>query len=149
MQLPGAPVLVAPDGSDVRILLRLGGGSMAHFEPETGRWPGLPGGRPLRRGRALVHPDRSRPDVAAPGRAAGDGAAAAWHLPVHPGGHALPVPRRDGGPLAAVGVTMPPWPGDTEAYEVPGAWPGRRLRLTIRRETPELPSGQPRGGRGE
>jgi mannose-6-phosphate isomerase-like protein (cupin superfamily) len=28
-----------------------------------------------------------------------------------------------GGPLAAVGVTMPPWPGDDEAYEVPGAWP--------------------------
>jgi len=20
-------------------------------------------------------------------------------------------------------VTMPPWPGDDEAYEVPGAWP--------------------------
>jgi hypothetical protein len=20
-------------------------------------------------------------------------------------------------------VTMPPWPGDGEAYEVPGAWP--------------------------
>ena len=27
------------------------------------------------------------------------------------------------GPLAAVGVTMPPWPGDDEAYDVPGAWP--------------------------
>ena len=27
------------------------------------------------------------------------------------------------GPLAAVGVTMPPWPGADEAYEVPGAWP--------------------------
>jgi hypothetical protein len=32
--------------------------------------------------------------------------------------------RADGsGPLAAVGMTMPPWPGDDEAYEVPGAWP--------------------------
>src|SRR6202161_2086726 len=29
----------------------------------------------------------------------------------------------DGGPLAVVGVTMPPWPGDDEAYEVPGTWP--------------------------
>ena len=27
-----------------------------------------------------------------------------------------------GGPLSAVGVTMPPWPGDNEAYEVPGTW---------------------------
>ena len=26
-------------------------------------------------------------------------------------------------PLSAVGVTMPPWPGDGESYEVPGEWP--------------------------
>ncbi len=25
-------------------------------------------------------------------------------------------------PLAAVGVTMPPWPGDGEVYEVEGKW---------------------------
>jgi mannose-6-phosphate isomerase-like protein (cupin superfamily) len=25
-------------------------------------------------------------------------------------------------PLAAIGVTMPPWPGDGEAYEVEGKW---------------------------
>ena len=25
-------------------------------------------------------------------------------------------------PLAAVGVTMPPWPGEGEAYEVKGKW---------------------------
>jgi mannose-6-phosphate isomerase-like protein (cupin superfamily) len=25
-------------------------------------------------------------------------------------------------PLAAVGVTMPPWPGDGEAYAVDGKW---------------------------
>ena len=24
--------------------------------------------------------------------------------------------------LAAIGVTMPPWPGDGEAYEVEGKW---------------------------
>ncbi len=28
------------------------------------------------------------------------------------------------GPLAAVAVTMPPWPGDDEAFPVPGAWLG-------------------------
>jgi len=27
-----------------------------------------------------------------------------------------------GGTLEAVGVTMPPWPGMDEAYEVKGAW---------------------------
>ena len=29
--------MVAPDGSDVRVLLSLGGGSMAHFELAPGR----------------------------------------------------------------------------------------------------------------
>ena len=37
MQLPDAPDAVAPDGSDVRVLLRLGRGSMAHFELGAGR----------------------------------------------------------------------------------------------------------------
>ena len=92
MQRPDAPVAIAPDGSQVRVLLRLDGGSMAHFR--AGRRTGLPGGRPPRRGRALVRPVRPRPDVAAPAGTAGDGAAPARHLPVHPGGHALPVPRR-------------------------------------------------------
>ena len=32
-------------------------------------------------------------------------------------------PLAGAAPLTAVGVTMPPWPGDDEAYEVPGAWP--------------------------
>ena len=25
-------------------------------------------------------------------------------------------------PMTAVGITMPPWPGEGEAYEVPGTW---------------------------
>jgi hypothetical protein len=37
MQLPFVPDVIAPDGSDVRILLRLGRGSMAHFELGAGR----------------------------------------------------------------------------------------------------------------
>jgi hypothetical protein len=37
MQRPDAPDAVAPDGSDVRVLLRLGRGSMAHFELGAGR----------------------------------------------------------------------------------------------------------------
>src|SRR6201988_1312802 len=39
MQLPAAPDAVAPDGSDVRVLLQLGGGSMAHFELAPGPVP--------------------------------------------------------------------------------------------------------------
>ena len=37
MQRPGPPNAVAPDGSEVRVLLRLGRGSMAHFELAAGR----------------------------------------------------------------------------------------------------------------
>ncbi len=32
--------------------------------------------------------------------------------------------RNDGEePLVALGLTMPPWPGEAEAYAVPGPWP--------------------------
>ncbi len=48
MQLPGRPDVIAPDGSDVRVLLRLGRGSMPPW-PGTdeayevpGPWPGDP-----------------------------------------------------------------------------------------------------------
>ncbi len=121
MQLPAAPDAVAPDGSDVRVLLRLGRGSMAHFE--------LPAGRVSR---AVAH------------RAVAElwyilgGHGQMWRrqgdrqetVPLRPG-TCLSIPagthfqfRADGdGPLAAVGVTMPPWPGDGEARDVPGAWP--------------------------
>jgi mannose-6-phosphate isomerase-like protein (cupin superfamily) len=121
MRLPGARDVVAPDGSDVRILLRLSGGSMAHFE--------LAGGRTSR---AVAH--RSVDEIwyvlsgrgemwrSEPGREE--------TTPLEPGS-CLSIPagthfqfRSLGdGPLAAVAVTMPPWPGEDEAREVPGAWP--------------------------
>ena len=37
MQRPDVPDAIAPDGSQVRVLLRLGGGSMAHFELAAGQ----------------------------------------------------------------------------------------------------------------
>jgi mannose-6-phosphate isomerase-like protein (cupin superfamily) len=121
MQLPGAPDVVAADGSDVRILLRLGGGSMAHFELAAGQVS-----------RAVAHHAVDELWYIL------DGHGQMWRrqgerqetVPLRPG-TCLSIPagthfqfRADGGgPLAAVGVTMPPWPGDTEAYEVPGTWP--------------------------
>jgi len=120
-QLPGAPDAVAPDGSDVRILLALARGSMAHFELGAGRvsrpvahrfveeiWYILHGqGQMWRRQaeRQQTVPLRSGTCVSIP---------AGTHFQF----------RADSsGPLAAVGVTMPPWPGAGEAYEVSGAWP--------------------------
>jgi mannose-6-phosphate isomerase-like protein (cupin superfamily) len=120
-QLPGRPDVIAPDGSDVRVLLQLGRGSMAHFQLRAGRvsrpvahhsvdeiWYILHGqGQMWRRQaqRQETVPLRSGTCVSIP---------AGTHFQF----------RADSsGPLAAVGVTMPPWPGADEAYEVPGAWP--------------------------
>jgi mannose-6-phosphate isomerase-like protein (cupin superfamily) len=119
--LPDEPDATAPDGSDVRILLQLSRGSMAHFELGAGRVS-----RPV----AHHHVEELWYILNGQGemyRRQGDNAET---VPLRPG-TCLSIPagthfqfRADGaGPLAAVGVTMPPWPGDGEAYEVPGAWP--------------------------
>jgi mannose-6-phosphate isomerase-like protein (cupin superfamily) len=121
-QLPATPDVTAPDGSDVRVLLRLGRGSMAHFELAPGRVS-----------RAVAHHavDELWYVVAGQGEMWRRQGERQQTVPLRPG-TCLSIPagthfqfRADarGGPLAAVGVTMPPWPGDGEAYEVPGLWP--------------------------
>src|SRR5690349_8983461 len=121
MLLPDAPDAIAPDGSQVRVLLRLDGGSMAHFRLAAGQvsravapytvgglWSVLSGhGQMWRRQqeRQGMVPLRPGPCLSIPA------------------GPPFRFRADDAGPLAAVGVTMPPWPGDHEAYEVPGAWP--------------------------
>jgi mannose-6-phosphate isomerase-like protein (cupin superfamily) len=120
-QLPEVPDAVAPDGSDVRELLRLGRGSMAHFELAPGRvsravahraveelWYILAGqGQMWRR-----QGERRQTVTLRPGTC----------LSIPAGTH-FQFRADAAGPLTAVGVTMPPWPGDDEAYEVPGEWP--------------------------
>jgi mannose-6-phosphate isomerase-like protein (cupin superfamily) len=121
MRLPGAPDAVAPDGSDVRVLLQLGRGGMAHFELGPGQVS-----------RAVAH--HAVDEIWYILRGQGQ----MWRrqgerqetVPLEPGtcvsipvGTHFQFRSASGGPLAAVGVTMPPWPGDSEAYEVPGAWP--------------------------
>jgi mannose-6-phosphate isomerase-like protein (cupin superfamily) len=120
-QLPGARDVVAPDGSDVRILLQLGRGGMAHFELAAGRVS-----------RAVAH--HSVDEIWYVLRGQGQ----MWRrqaereetVPLEPGtcvsipaGTHFQFRSTSAGPLAAVGVTMPPWPGQDEAYEVPGVWP--------------------------
>jgi mannose-6-phosphate isomerase-like protein (cupin superfamily) len=120
-QLPEVPDAVAPDGSDVRELLALGRGSMAHFELAPGRVS-----------RAVAH--RAVEELwyilAGQGQMWRRQGERQQTVPLRPG-TCLSIPagthfqfRADGGaPLTAVGVTMPPWPGDDEACEVPGEWP--------------------------
>ncbi len=119
-RLPIDHDVVAPDGSDVRILLGLKGGGMAHFELPPGQtstavahktveeiWFFLTG-----RGE-MWRKQNDREEV----------------VPVEPG-VCLTIPlgthfqfRSFGDdPLAAVGVTMPPWPGEDEALTVDGKW---------------------------
>jgi len=122
-RLPVNPDIVAPDGSDVRVLLRLEGGGMAHFELAPGKisdairhrtvneiWFVLSGrGKIWRR-------QEEREEI----------------VPLEPGvcvsipvGTHFQFRAEDGEVLAAVGVTMPPWPGPEEAEPVAGIWSAR------------------------
>ena len=119
-RLPVARDDVAPDGSDVRILLGLDRGGMAHFEL-------APGATSV----AVAHHTIEEIWYFLSGRGE------MWRkfgnqeevVPVNPGTCiTIPVGThfqfRSFGyePLAALGVTMPPWPGEGEAYQVEGKW---------------------------
>ena len=115
-RLPVARGAVAPDGSDVRILLGLQGGGMAHFE--------LPPGQTST---AVTHKTVEEIWFFLSGRGE------MWRrtgehqeiVPVEKG-VCLTIPLgthfqfRSYGyePLGAIGVTMPPWPGEGEALVV-------------------------------
>jgi mannose-6-phosphate isomerase-like protein (cupin superfamily) len=114
------PDAMAPDGSEVRILASGTRGSMAHFK--------LPPGAVSK---AVAH--RSVEEVwyvlRGRGRMWRKLAVAETVVDLLPGlSIAIPVGahfqfRCDGEEaLEAVGVTMPPWPGMDEAYEVTGVW---------------------------
>jgi mannose-6-phosphate isomerase-like protein (cupin superfamily) len=121
MQLPGEPDVIAPDGSGVRVLLRLARGSMAHFELGAGQISRAVAHRSVEEIWYVMHGHGQM------WRRQGDREET---VPLHPGtcvsipsGTSFQFRADSSGPLAAVGVTMPPWPGTDEAYEVPGAWP--------------------------
>jgi mannose-6-phosphate isomerase-like protein (cupin superfamily) len=120
MTLSVAPDGAAPDGSDVRVLLQLKGGGMAHFQLGANRTS-----------RAVAH--RSVNEIWYILNGAGE----MWRktkdrqetVPLAPGTCiSIPVGThfqfRSSGPdpLEAVGITMPPWPGEAEAFHVAGPW---------------------------
>jgi len=119
-QLPKEPDVAAPDGSQVRILLRLDGGSMAHFKLAPGLvsiavahrtveelWYVLGGrGEMWRRdaeGEEVVEIE------------------AGVNLSI-PLGTAFQFRSTGDEALTAVAITMPPWPDEDEAYVVDGKW---------------------------
>jgi mannose-6-phosphate isomerase-like protein (cupin superfamily) len=120
MRLPDERDVAAPDGSDVRVLLRLSRGGMAHFELGAGRTSRAVGHRTVEEiwyilaGRGEMwrrQGDRQETVTLAPGTCLSLPAGTHFQF------------RVTEGPLAAVAVTMPPWPGQDEAYEVTGPWP--------------------------
>ncbi len=121
MRLPVAPDAVAPDGSDVRVLLRLERGSMAHFALAPGRTS-----------RAVAH--RTVDEIwyvlggrgemwrKQDGREAMVGLEAGVCVSILAGTH-FQFRCTGPEPLRVLGITMPAWPGPEEAYEVDGVWP--------------------------
>jgi mannose-6-phosphate isomerase-like protein (cupin superfamily) len=119
-QLPLARDAIALDGSEVRTLLTLAGGSLAHFQLPAGQasvavshrtveeiWYFLGGEGELWRklgGQEETVDVRTGVCVTIP---------SGTHFQFRSAGKT---------PLQAIGVTMPPWPGDGEAFEVKGIW---------------------------
>lgn len=122
VHLPEQPDAVAPDGSEVRLLLGLSRGSLAHFQLAPGETSVAVRHRTVEEiwyfvsGRGVMwRHDEDRDE----------------EIGVGPG-DAVTIPlgvtfqfRSDDlhAPLAAIGVTMPPWPGDGEAIRSEGRWP--------------------------
>jgi mannose-6-phosphate isomerase-like protein (cupin superfamily) len=119
-QIGATPDVIAPDGSEVRILCQTGRGSMAHFRLAPGAvakavahrtidevWYVVAGrGRMWRR-----HGDREEIVLLQEGLS----------LSI-PQGTQFQFHSDDHAPLAVVGVAIPAWPGDDEAYVVEGPW---------------------------
>jgi mannose-6-phosphate isomerase-like protein (cupin superfamily) len=120
VQINSKPDAIAPDGSEVRILCGLERGGMAHFAlpPKAVSravahrtveeiWYFITGsGRMWRR-----HGEYEQIIVVRPGTSI--------NIPV---GTHFQFRSDSDEPLAAIGATMPPWPGEDEAYAVDGPW---------------------------
>lgn len=121
MKLPRDITAIAPDGSDVRVLLGLSGGGMAHFELAAGQtstpvmhctveeiWYVVSG-----RGEMWRKQDGREEIIALePGIC----------LTIPLGTH-FQFRASEAESVTAIGVTMPPWPGEDEAVVTIGPWP--------------------------
>lgn len=123
LPLPKEPTALAPDGSEVRLLLGLARGGMAHFSLKPGQVS-----------HAVTHRTVEEIWYVTEGRGE------LWRkhgareeiVPLEPG-LCVSVPlgthfqfraARDRS-LGFIGITMPPWPGPDEAVPVVGPWPSR------------------------
>ena len=119
-KLPPVEDVIAPDGSEVRVLLALRGGSMAHFQLRAGQVA-----------RAVRHRTVEEIWYFLSGRGEmwrSDGTyedtipVSAGVCATIPVGTTFQFRANPNGPLAAIAITMPPWPGEDEAEIVAGMW---------------------------
>ena len=114
------PDVAAPDGMAVRILLALAGGGLAHFELQPGDV-------------SIAARHRSVEEIwyfiggaGSMWRSDGSGSlevdVSAGTCVTIPLGTSFQVRSFGPEPLAAVAITMPPWPGDGEAMRAVGPW---------------------------
>ena len=132
-RLPVPYDVLAPDGSEVRVLLGLKGGSMAHFRLGPGETSA-----------AVVH--RTVEEIwyvlAGKGemwRRMGDreetvvlDAGVCLTIPL---GTSFQFRAAAGEGVEAVAVTLPPWPGEGEAVRAEGPWPRIRPSAQERRQS--------------
>ena len=121
--LPASADVIAPDGCEVRLLAASPRGSMAHFTL-----------LPRQVSRAVAHHTVEELWYFLSGsgrmwRRLGEReeiveVAAGVSLAI-PTGARFQLCNNGEKPLAAVAVTIPPWPGDDEAYPAEGPWPPR------------------------
>ncbi len=113
--------LRAPDGSEVRVLLRLKGGSLAHFRLASGETSAAVAHRTVEEiwyvlsGRGEMWRRSEAKEETVPLEAG-----VCLTIPL---GTAFQFRCFGEGALDVVAVTMPPWPGDDEAVAVAGPWP--------------------------
>jgi mannose-6-phosphate isomerase-like protein (cupin superfamily) len=118
--LPTDPDAVAPDGSKVRVLLQVRGGGLAHFELAAGQT-------------SVAVQHRSVEEiwyfVSGAGemwRKSGDDdevvSVSTGVCVTIPTGTSFQFRATGEEPLAAIGATIPPWPGRGEALIVAGRW---------------------------
>ncbi len=111
---------VAPDGSDVRVLLGVDGGLMGHYELAPGRVAKAVANRTIEEiwfvlsGRGeMWRKQGERAEVVT---------LEAGVCVTIPLGTHFQFRSFDGEPLRVVGITIPPWPGAGEQFVVRGIW---------------------------
>ena len=120
-RLPPIRDAVAPDGLDVRVLLNLSGGSIAHFELPPGQTSKAVTHRTVEEiwfflsGRGeMWRAQHGQPESIVQVESC---VCVTIPLGTHFQFRSIGVE-----PLAALGVTMPPWPGEGESAFVQGKW---------------------------